>query len=167
VVVLATTDIEAAVSLPADFESLAEAISNSEHHMVFGRGIARLRLCLRPVPSMCPECLIILHDQSTAIRLAAAARFDRAIHSDRLMPDRKFMPSAYQRARHTQLLQVHDTLEAGASSRDLAFGLVFRGHRPLVGAIWKGSGERRHVLRLIAEARRMVDGGYRKLLRHE
>lgn len=77
------------------------------------------------------------------------------------------MPSTYQRARHIQLLRVHDALEAGASSRDLAFGLVFRGHRPLVGAIWKGSGERRHVLRLIAEARRMVSNGYRALLRHE
>ena len=166
-VVLATADIEAAVSLLSDFESLAEAISNSEHHMVIALGIARLRLCLRPVPSMCPECLIILHDQSATIRLAAAARFDRATLGDRLIPDRISMPSAYQRARHIQLLRVHDALEAGASSRDLAFGLVFRGHRPLVGAIWKGSGERRHVLRLIAEARRMVDGGYRKLLRHE
>lgn len=65
VVVLATADIEAAVSLPSDCESLAEAISNSEHHMVIALGIARLRLCLRPVPFMCPECLIILHDQST------------------------------------------------------------------------------------------------------
>ena len=165
-VVLATSDIEAAVPLPPEFEPLADAIYNSEHHMVIALGIARLRLCLRPVPSMCPECLIILHDQSTAIRLAAAARFDRATHGDRLMPDRISMPSTYQRARHIQLLRVHDALEAGASSRDLAFGLVFRGHRPLVGAIWKGSGERRHVLRLISEARRMVSSGYRMLLRH-
>lgn len=164
---LATADIEAAASLPPDFESLAEAISKCEHHMVIALGIARLRLCLRPVPSMCPACLIILHDQSTAIRLAAAARFDRAIQGGRLVPDRSSAPSAYRRARLVLLLGIHDGLDAGASSHDLAFGLVFRGHRPLVGAIWKGSGERRHVLRLIAEARRMVDGGYRKLLRHE
>ena len=53
------------------------------------------------------------------------------------------------------------------SPRDLAFGLVFPRHRPLTGATWKGSGERRHTLRLIADARRLVTSGYRKLLRHD
>ncbi|GAY19943.1 hypothetical protein SFOMI_0465 [Sphingobium fuliginis] len=53
------------------------------------------------------------------------------------------------------------------SPRDLAFGLVFPRHRPLAGATWKGSSERRHTLRLIADARRLVISGYRKLLRHD
>jgi hypothetical protein len=39
-------------------------------------------------------------------------------------------------------------------------------HRPLAGAVWKGSSERRQVLRLIADARRLVLSGYRKLLLH-
>ena len=76
------------------------------------------------------------------------------------------MPTGYQRARLTQLLALRDALDAGASTRDVAFGLVMPNHRPLAGQDWKGSGERRHVLRLIAEARRLVNGGYRKILRH-
>ena len=76
------------------------------------------------------------------------------------------VPTAYQHLRFVQFLAIHDALEAGASARDLAFGLVFPNHRPIASAIWKGSGERRHVLRLIAEARLLVSGGYRKLLLH-
>lgn len=76
------------------------------------------------------------------------------------------MPTRYQRIRFVHFLALHDALEAGASTRDIAFELVFPNHRPLAGAIWKGSGERRHVLRLIADARRLVEGGYRNLLRH-
>ena len=63
-------------------------------------------------------------------------------------------------------LAIHDALEAGASPRDLAFGLVMPNHRPIAGAVWKGSSERRQVLRLIANARRLVLSGYRKLLLH-
>lgn len=166
-VVLATADIKAPVPIPPEFETLAVATSKSEHHLVVAQGAARLRLCLRPVPSTCSECLIIFHDQCTAIRLAAAARFERATHGDRLVPDRSSAPSAFRRARLVLLLGIHDGLDAGASSRDLAFGLVFARHHPLVGAAWKGSDERRHTLRLISEARRMVDGGYRALLRHD
>lgn len=165
-VVLATADITAALPLPPEFEPIAVAISKGEHHLVVAHGTVRLRLCLRPAPNMCAECLIILHDQCADIRLAAAARFERATHGDRLVPDRSSVPSAYRRTRLVLLLGIHDGLVAGASSRDLAFGLVFARHRPLVGATWKCSDERRHTLRLIAEARRMVDGGYRALLRH-
>jgi hypothetical protein len=55
VVVLATTDIEAAVSLPADFESLAEAISNSEHHMVFGRELLGFAFACAPCHPCAPN----------------------------------------------------------------------------------------------------------------
>ncbi|WP_343071056.1 DUF2285 domain-containing protein [Novosphingobium jiangmenense] len=105
-------------------------------------------------------------DACCSVRLAAAARLDRLTRSGRLGADRSGAPSAYQRGRFARLLAIYDALEAGASSRDLAYGLVFPKQRPLAGAMWKGSGERRHVLRLVAEARRLIARDYRKLLLH-
>jgi hypothetical protein len=164
--VVETTDI-AAIPLPSGFEPLADHSERNEHHLVAAKGTARLRLCLRVAPPRCPDCLVILRDQCAAVRLAAAARFERVTRGLCLGPDRAASPSAYRRSRLVQLLSIHDALDAGADPHDLAFGLVFPWHRPLVGATWKGSGERRHTLRLIADARRLVTGGYRKLLRHD
>ena len=160
-----TNDISA-IPLPRGFEPLAEAFGDHEHHIVAASGIARLRLCLREGRAYCPDCLIILHDPCAVVRLAAATRFERVTRGLRLGPDRAASPSAYRRIRLIQLLSINDALNAGASTRDLAFGIVFPHHRALTGATWNGSGERRHTLRLIAEARQLVKDGYRKLLRH-
>jgi hypothetical protein len=61
---------------------------------------------------------------------------------------------------------IDDALAEGASAREIAFGIVFPNHAVLVGAMWKGSSERRHAMRLIASARRLVCAGYRDLLLH-
>ena len=167
VVVLTTADIQAPVALPPNCVPLAEASTDSEHHLVIAQDAARLRLCFRIVSTKCDDCLIILRDDLTLPRLAAAARFERASRGGRLGLDRSSMPSGYQRARLATLLGIHDALDAGASSHEVAFALVFPRHSPFAGSTWKGSGERRHALRLIAEARRLVGGGYRKLLRHD
>lgn len=119
------------------------------------------------MPEACSQCLIILQDEHTFTRLAAAARYERIKCGFRLGPDHGGAPSAYRRARLAQLLTIHDALNGGASTRELPFSLVFGRDRPLAGATWKGSDERRHTLRLIAEARRLVNGGYRNLLHHE
>lgn len=166
VVVVETGDF-AEIPLPPGFEPLVKESSPTEHHLVAAYGTARLRLCLRAAPSGCPDCLIILHDRCAATRLAAATRFERVTRGLRLGPDRSASPSAYRRSRLAMLLGIHDALDAGAGPRDLAFSLVFPRQHPLIGATWKGSGERRHTLRLIAEARRLANGGYRKLLRHD
>lgn len=165
-VVVETADI-AAIPLPPGFEPLADHSEWNEHHLVAAKGTARLRLCLRAAPPRYPDCLVILRDQCAAARLAAAARFERVTRGLRLGPDRAASPSAYRRSRLVQLLSIHDALDAGADPHDLAFGLVFPRHRPLIGATWKGSGERRHTLRLIADARRLVTVGYRTLLHHD
>lgn len=161
-----TPDPFGPIGLPPDCESLAEATVDADHHLVMSHGAARLRLCLRLAPTRKGSCLVIDCDACGTTRLAAATRFQRATRGRRAAPDRSAMPTGYQRARLTQLLALCDALDAGASTRDVAFGLVMPNHRPLAGPDWKGSGERRHVLRLIAEARRLVNGGYRKLLHH-
>jgi hypothetical protein len=166
VVVIETADI-ASIPLPPGFEPLADHSDRNEHHLVVAKDTARLRLCLRATPPRCPDCLVILRDRCAVVRLAAAARFERVTRGLRPGPDRAASPSAYRRSRLVQLLSIYDALDAGADQRDIAFGLVFPRHRPLIGANWKGSSERRHTLRLIADARRLVTGGYRKLLRHD
>jgi hypothetical protein len=165
VVVIESGDI-AAIPLPPGFEPLAEQSNSHEHHLVVASGASRLRLCLRVAPPRCPDCLIILRDQSAAIRLAAASRCERIMLGFRPVSDRAASLSFYRRTKLIQLLTIHDALDAGADPRDIAFSLVFPQHNSLIGATWKGSGERRHTLRLIADARRLVTTGYRKLLLH-
>ena len=165
-VILEAADPERAIPLPPGSEPLVGVATGADRHIVIAHGTARLRLCVRHAPSRPVPTYAIPCDAACVLRLAAASRLQRVMRGDRIAVGRTALPTPNQRARYTGLLRVHDALEAGASSRDLAFGLVFRGHRPLVGATWKGSGERRHVLRLIADARRLVAVGYRKLLVH-
>lgn len=68
--------------------------------------------------------------------------------------------------RLSRFLAIYDSLEAGASSHDVAYGLIFPNHRRLVGAAWKASSERRQVLRLISQTQALVSGGYRDILLH-
>jgi hypothetical protein len=160
-----TADITA-IPLLRGYRPIAHAFGDNGHHFVAASGNARLRLCLREGKACCPDCLIILHDPHTAARLAAASRFERVTRGGSLGPDRDASPSSYRRIKLTQLLNLQDALDAGASQRELAFGLVFPRLPPFSGATWKGSSERRHTLRLIAEARRLVNGGYLRLLKH-
>jgi hypothetical protein len=164
-VVVETANI-ATIPLPPGFKVIGDHRDNHKHHVVAANDTARLRLCLRTGPMRCPDCLIILRDQSAAIRLAAASRFERITRGSRFDLDRKASPSSYRRTKLIQLLTIHDALDAGADPRDIAFSLAFPRHRPLVGSTWKGSGERRHTLRLIADARCLVMTGHRKLLLH-
>lgn len=155
-----------AIPLPSGSKPLVDIANGKERHIVAAHGTARLRLCVRLAPSRPIPTYAIPCDAACVLRLAAASRLQRVTRGDRITANRAALPTPNQRVRYTGLLRVHDALEAGASSRDLAFGLVFPNHRPLAGAIWKGSGERRHVLRLIADARRLIATGYRRLLLH-
>ena len=166
VVTLDASDWAGAIPLPPGSEPLAEFASDTECHTVVAIVSARLRLCVHKVQGLTVPTLTIPCDPGCALRLAAAARFQRVTQSERGNIDRSSVPTAYQRSRWVRFLALHDALEAGASSRDLAFGIVFPNHRALKGAEWKGSGERRHVLRLTAAARRLVTSGYRSLLQH-
>lgn len=163
---LATANSAISVSVLPGFARLAEVSFGVNYHMVVAKGETRLRLCFHISPASSQDFLIIPHDNYLATRLRSAARYEKAAHGRRLGSDRTASPPDYRRARLVLLLAIHDGLQAGASARDLAFGHVFTRHMHLSGAAWKGSDERRHTLRLIAEARKMVDGGYRKLLLH-
>lgn len=166
VVILEVADLTHAIPLPAGSEPLVEVTSAAERHVVAAHGTTRIRICVRRMHFRTQPTFSIPCDSTCALRLAATSRLERVARGDSPVTDRFAMPTAYQRRRLAQSLNMLDALEAEASLRDLAFGLVFPNHRPLAGATWKGSAERRHVLRLIAEARRLAIVGHRKLLLH-
>jgi hypothetical protein len=79
----------------------------------------------------------------------------------------RFLPTrltAQQRARMRRMLQAFDGHRAGATGREIA-QVMFR-----TGALdrseWQTSSVRYAVKALIRDARTMIAGGYRKLLRH-
>ena len=74
-----------------------------------------------------------------------------------------FRPTRYDRARLARLLAVADAGAMGASARDIAFEVVFPHSSPLSGNDWKDSSEQRQTRRLIAQAARMIDGGFWRL----
>lgn len=164
--VLEAADPAGAVLVAPGCERLVEIVFETGRHTVIAHGTARLRLCVRQTPCRAVPTLCIPFDTVGTLRLAAAVRLDQVARGGHNSANHSGLPTTYQRTRFAQFLSLYDALETGASTRDIAFSLVFPNHRPLIGAVWKGSGERRHVLRLIAEARRMVGGGYQKLLHH-
>ena len=152
--------------MPPGSAPLVKLHIKAELHMVVAHGAARIRLCLCEVPVRLVPTFVIPCDAGASLRLAAAAHYERTGRSRRRVAPRLALPSHFQRSRYVQFLRLQDGLDAGASARDLAYGLIFPNHLPLAGPTWKGSGERRHVQRMIASARRLVNGGYRRLLMH-
>ena len=160
VIIVETADSIEAIPLPLRFQPLVEVATGAERRVVVAHGAARLRLCVRHTPDRLVPAFSIPCDPQSSLRVAAVARLQRVTRCEPMAADRSAHPTVYQRARCVQLLSIHDALDAGHSSRDLAFGLVFPNHSPLAGAVWKGSSERRHVLRLIAEARSLIASGH-------
>lgn len=145
---------------------LAEVSTSDGKHLVYARDSYRLRLCVRfrsalPVPAVSIPC-----DETYELRIAAVTRMHLIARTNSALPQSAHVMTRNQRLRLTRFLAIHDALEAGASSRDLAYGLIIPNHHRLVGATWKASSERRQVLRLIAQARSLVSGGYRDILLH-
>jgi hypothetical protein len=140
----------------AGSEPLAEVSDGRERHLVIAHGTARLRLCLRMPPGRrVPSDFSISCDRCAALRLAAAARFERVTRGTGLArPGSARPPLINVRA----LPSCFDPRRAGGWCLLARPRLRPRlsGPSPACRSDWKGSGERRHVLRLIADARRLV-----------
>lgn len=149
---------------PPSVEIIADHSASGERHLVLASSSGRVRLCIRHAATRDTAAFVVAVDDYSARRLAATVIAERVLFWPDATGPKQSVPSAYQRQRLIQMLAIHDALCSGASIRDITFGLIFPRTRPLNGAAWKGSGERRHASRLVAELRRMVGGGYRKLL---
>jgi len=156
----------AAFKLPASARMLADCLIGDERHLVLETALHRVRFCIRRAAGREITMIVIPMDGLAVKRLAAARTAERLLCGHGEGAHDSALPTRYQRGRFILMLAVHDALMDGASIHDVAFTLAFPRTKPLTGAEWKGSGERRHTLRLIADARRMVTTGYRMLLRH-
>ncbi|WP_353429693.1 DUF2285 domain-containing protein [Paracoccus denitrificans] len=95
-------------------------------------------------------------------RIEAVRRFLAALHGRAIPPDTRL--TRQQRARLRRMLQAFDGHRAGATQQEIAQALLNIGH--LDRDEWQASSARHAVKSLLRDARSMVAGGYRKLLRH-
>jgi hypothetical protein len=100
-------------------------------------------------------------DDALPQRLAAVLRLWHALRG-RAQSDPGV--TALQRRRLVLTLRAHDGHHAGHSYREIAVGL-FGAARVPRGAAWKAHDLRARTMRLVADAIRLRDGGYRALLR--
>ncbi|WP_448954878.1 DUF2285 domain-containing protein [Labrys neptuniae] len=94
--------------------------------------------------------------------LEALNRLLAALHHRRVPPDTRL--TAQQRTRARRMLQAWDGSRHGATQQDIA-RVVLR-QEPLRRDDWQAASTRFAVMALLREARAMIGGGYRKLLRH-
>lgn len=95
-------------------------------------------------------------------RIEAVLRFLSALHGRAIPPDTRL--TLQQRARLRRMLRAFDGYRAGATQQEIANVILNTGH---IGRDeWQASSARHAVKALLRDARSMVAGGYRKLLRH-
>nr|WP_094463136.1 DUF2285 domain-containing protein [Pannonibacter phragmitetus] len=95
-------------------------------------------------------------------RIEAIRRFLSALHGRAIPPDTRL--TRQQRARLRRMLRAFDGYRAGATQQEIAQVVLKIG--PLDRDEWQASSARHAVKALLRDARAMVAGGYRKLLRH-
>lgn len=95
-------------------------------------------------------------------RIEAIRRFLSALHGRAIPPDTRLTPQ--QRARLRRMLRAFDGYRAGATQQEIAQVVLKIG--PLDRDEWQASSARHAIKALLRDARTMVAGGYRKLLRH-
>lgn len=95
-------------------------------------------------------------------RLEAIGRLLSALHGRAVPPDTRL--TRQQRARSRRMLQAFDGHRAGATQQEIA-QVVFR-ITLLKRDDWQASSARHAIKSLLRDARAMIAGGYRTLLRH-
>ena len=136
-------------------------------HSILQIGSARFRLWVQRNSQSDAAIFVLPDDGFVLLRTEAMRDFLVALWGrKRRAANPLLAPTAYQRQRLARLLTILDARLAGASTHEIAFSQIFPKMRPLKGATWKGSSERRHTLRLMAEARRLASTGYRQVLSH-
>lgn len=124
-------------------------LGNGEHLQLIHDGVA-------------PTAAIVPLNIEGLDRLEAIYRLLAALHGRAIPPDTRL--TRQQRARLRRMLQAFDGYCAGATGQEIA-QVIFR-----IGRIsrdeWQVSSARHAVKSLIRDARAMIAGGYRKLLRH-
>lgn len=116
-----------------------------------------------------PSAYIIVRDAAIEIRRKAAERLDRRLAGEPPLRKRgAFRPAPRQRRHLNLLLDVLDMLTVpgrATTSYDIAQRLLYPDMTIGRGMDWKSSNERRRTMRLVGQARDLMNNGYRDLLR--
>ena len=95
-------------------------------------------------------------------RIEAVYRLLSALHGRAIPPDTRLTPQ--QRIRQRRMLRAFDGHRAGATQQEIAH--VILNQERLDRDDWQASSARHAIKALLRDARNMIAGGYRKLLRH-
>jgi len=172
-VVLDAAPPEFAEPFPFDLDRwpaiLADCVLSDGRHMVLGDDGGPHHVWQRHVSRSRSLAYIIVRDDAIETRRRAAQRLDRRLGG--APPSQQggaFRPTPFQRRRLNLLLDILDltqTPDERPTSYEIARRLIYRNATIGRGQEWKSSTERRRTLRLIGQARRLMTGDYRSLLR--
>lgn len=124
-------------------------------------GDAQFPAFMSEAPAGRPLAAIIPLDDDTLDRLAALGRFWAGLRRPPTPLDDRVTPQ--RRRRLQQMLRVIDGRQAGNTYRSIAQAL-FPKHR-IDPAAWAGDALRETIIRLARDGFKLVDGGYRTILR--
>ncbi|MEP2726003.1 DUF2285 domain-containing protein [Roseibium sp.] len=148
---------------------IAEAQTGRGRHLVIAGPRARHRVLVAQCAVPSPAGYLVAADGPLELRLAALSAF--LAHPSRSKAVRAraaLKPTAYQAYRLQLLLAILDRLDqpsgAQPTMRQIASDLIYPDTSGGRAIDWKTSSDRRHTQRLVAEARRMRDAGFRALL---
>lgn len=145
---------------------LADRLSEDGRHVVLEDAAGEHRLWLRDTTPGRRMAVLIPLDRDFWTRLASLLRFHRRIFGRSPgPPPRGWRLTPYRQRRLELMLRALDLNLAGATYREIAVALGEQDAAEMSAAEWKGSRERAYVIRLVASATRMMNGGYRTLLR--
>jgi len=146
-------------SLPVEGQVVSEAeLSHAFHDLGGGQ---RLQVVYSKVLKA-PVVAVVPLTREGFDRLEAIHRLLASLHGRTVPPDSRITPQ--QKARLRRMLQAHDGRRSGASQRDIA-AVIFR-MSSIRRDEWQSASQRYAVMALLRDAQAMVEGGYRRLLRH-
>lgn len=155
-------------SMPIDSSSLPDAIRRftceDGEYLVLGASNSIVRLRFEPDAPRHGAILLPLEPYA-AIRAQSAQWFLRKLAGKGFEPSPEAARlTPFRRRRLGTLLRVHDMRARGCSSRRIAGRLIDPQLEALAAVDWGDRKERRQVRRWIADAAKLVRGGYRDLL---
>jgi hypothetical protein len=143
-------------SLPVGKEEIDEQGVHAIVQLGNGEQVQLLTTALAPVAAVIPL------DLDGFDRLQAVHRLLAGLHGRVIPPDTRI--THQQRARARRMLRTFDGFRDGATQQDIAQTLFRTGD--LNRDEWQASSARHAIKSLLRDARVMIAGGYRRLLRH-
>lgn len=151
---------------PAVFENLLPAVrlhSIEGVHLSYVSSAGKIHLIILSDPGLAdPISVIVPLDALGLDRIEALSRLWRSLHGHKVPPESRM--TAQQRRRLKNMLRAVDGRMNDADYREIAE--VIFGVERVAAEPWKTSALRDAVLDLVKDGFAMIDGGYRKLLRH-